>query len=207
MIKIYIVDDHPTLIEALINVFEDNSEIEIVGSASSGKEALAQVKTVNPDIILLDILMPEMDGVECCSILKKRFPDLKIIALTGEMNSGLLLKMWKQKPDGILIKACGLEELISTIKSVYNGRKVIGQNVPPFFDVDKEDRGDFPNLTKTELEVLKLLAEGITRQETADRMNRSMYTIEFHCKNILKKFNNNRIDSIIAKARKAKVIY
>lgn len=206
MIKTFIIDDQSYLIEGLTTILDENPDINIVGSSTSGKQALTRLETTDVDVVILDILMPEMDGVECCRLIKEKFPDLKIIALTGEMSTGLLLKMWKQKPDGVLIKACGLDELVSSIISVYNGRKVIGQNVPPFFDVENDAHNEIPKLTKTEIEVLKLLSEGITRQEAADKMNRSMYAVEFHCKNIIRKFNNNKIHSIIAKARKARLI-
>jgi len=206
MIKILIVDDHPYLTEGLSSILGDHPDIKVEGTATSGKDAIKLLETLDIDVVLLDIIMPEMDGVECCSKIKSNFPNTKVIALTGEMNSNVLLNMWSQKPDGILIKACGLDELTSTIISVSKGCKVIGQNVPSFFDIKESAKDDIPKLTKTETKVLKLLAEGITRQEAADKMNRSMYSIDFHCKNIFRKFNDNRIHSIIAKARKSRLI-
>lgn len=207
MIRILIVDDHPYLVDKLASLFDENQDIDVVGTSTSGIEAMNLLRKLTVDVVVLDILMPDMNGIECCKIIKKDFPDVKVIALTGEMNTKILYNMWDQKADGILIKACGLEELTSSIISVAKGQKVIGQNVPHFFDERDKNQPSIPKLTETEIEVLKLLAEGMTRQEAADKMNRSMYAIEFHCKNIFKKFNSNRIHSIVAEARRARIIY
>ncbi len=206
MIRMLLVDDHPCINEGLISVFEKHDEIRIVGSAKSGKEALSILESTETDIVLLDILMPEMDGIECCKQIKKSYKKTKVIAFTGELDPTLLYKIWTQKVDAILNKSCGLLDLVSTIKSVMQGQKIIGDNIPNFFESDSDKSSEIPNLTKTEVEVLRLLATGLTRQEAADKMNRSMYAVEFHCKNLMRKFGNNRIQKVIAQARRIKII-
>ncbi len=206
MIKILVVDDHPYINHGLISVFEGHKEISIVGSALSGVEALSFLKKNDVDIVILDIIMPEMNGVECCTRIKADYPNTKVIAFTGEMDPQSLYNIWTKKADAILNKNCGLEDLISTIKSVKSGQKIIGDNIPNFFEPDPDQSSTKPKLTKTEIEVLKLLATGLTRQEAADKMNRSMYTVEFHCKNIFRKFGNNRVHSVITEAKRKRII-
>lgn len=207
MINLFIVDDHFYLIQGLTAVLEHKEyEINIVGSATSGNEALTKLKLLEVDIVLLDIIMPEMDGIECCKQIKEKFPDIKVIALTGELNPDVLVNIWLEKVDGILTKTGGVDELISTIKSVMKGQRVIGEDVPYFFEYCVPKTEPVPKLTKTEREVLNLLGSGLTRQEAADKINRTKYSIEFHCKNLFRKFNTNRIHSIISEARKARLI-
>lgn len=207
MINLYLVDDHSFLNQGITTAFEQQkSEINVVGSATSGMEAIEQLKTLDVDVVLLDIVMPEMDGIECCRQIKKLYPDIKVIAFTGELDPNKLLKIWLEKVDGILLKTCGMDELVRTIKNVMKNQKIIGDNVPSFFENCETETDSPPKLTKTEIEILKLLGSGLTRQEVADKMNRSMYSVEFHCKNLLSKFNGNRIHSILTEARKARII-
>ena len=207
MINLFIVDDHPYLIDGIVAVFEKQDyKINVVGSATSGIDAHEQLKTLVVDVVLLDIIMPEMDGIVCCRQIKELYPEIKVIAFTGELNPNVLLDIWRQKVDSILIKTCGINELVTTIKSVMRGHKIIGENVSDFFEYCEPETESRPRLTKTEAEVLKLLGSGLTRQEAADKTNRSLYAIEFHCKNLFKKFNTNRIHTIIAEARKTRII-
>jgi len=207
MINLFLVDDHEYLIQGLIAALEHHEfEANIVGSATSGKEAINLLSSLYVDVVLLDIIMPEMDGIECCRQIKKDFPHIKVIALTGELNPDILLNIWLEKADGILTKTGGVDELVGTIKSVMKGQKVIGNDVPGFFEYSESPTNHVPKLTITEREVLKLLGSGLTRQEAADKMNKTKYSVEFHCKNLFRKFNTNRIHSIIAEARKARLI-
>ncbi len=207
MTNLFIVDDHPYLINGIVAVFEKQDyKINVVGAATSGIDALEQLKTLVVDVVLLDIIMPEMDGIACCQQIKELYPEIKVIAFTGELNPKVLLDIWLQKVDGMLLKTCGIDELVSAIKSVMRGNKIIGENVPGFFEYCEPETESRPRLTKTEVEVLKLLGSGLTRQEAADKTNRSLYAIEFHCKNLFKKFNTNRIHEVIAEARIARII-
>ncbi len=207
MIDLFLVDDHSYLNQGIKAAFkEQDYNINIVGSATSGIDALEQLKILDVDVVLLDIIMPEMDGIACCKRIKELSSEIKVIAFTGELNPEILLKIWLQKADGILLKTCGMDELAGAIKMVMKGQKVIGNNVPDFFNCLESNEREMPKLTKTELEVLKLLGTSLTRQEAADEMNRSVYTVESHCKNLFAKFNTNRIHTILAEARCARII-
>ncbi len=204
----FLVDDQDFFNQGIIAVLTKHSnDIKVVGSATSGMDALKQLGILEVDLVLLDIVMPEMDGITCCNEIKNIFPKTKVIAFTGELNPNILLEIWLQKADGMLLKTCGMNELVATIKDVMAGQKIIGKDVPSFFELcELAETKSIPKLTRTEIEVLKLLGLGLTRQQAADKMNRSKYTVEFHCKNLLKKFKTNRINVIIAEARKARII-
>jgi DNA-binding NarL/FixJ family response regulator len=211
MINLFVIDDHLYTSLGLTIALDNYSDnIKVVGSSTSGKEGLELLKTMDVDIVLLDIIMPEMDGITVCKQIKDLFPKMKIIAITGELDPKILLKMWLQKPDGLLLKTCGVDELTEVIKSVLKGRRMIGDEVPSFLEYvdyeDANDTDDIPKLTKTEFKVLKLLAEGHTRQETADLLFRTLQSIDFHCRNMFIKFKTNRIKTVISEAKKARII-
>ncbi len=207
MINVFLVDDHSFFIKGVIDSLKRYDEtIRISGSSTTCREALQQLEMLDVDVVLLDILMPEMNGIECCRHIKEQFPDMKVIALTGEIDPKILLEMWLQKANAILLKTCGLDELVSTIEGVMRNRMIIGNGVPDFLIHSDLPEGKVPQLTRTELEVLKLLGTGLLRKEVADKMNSSMYSVEFHCKNIFRKFNSNKINTIIAEARRRRII-
>jgi DNA-binding NarL/FixJ family response regulator len=207
MINLFLIDDHAFFIKGVSETLrQEDTNIRIVGSATSCKEALEQINVLDVDVVLLDILMPLMNGIDCCRLIKEQHPEIKVIGLTGEVDPKLLLEMWRNKANAILLKSCGLDELISTIKGVMNSKTIFGKDVPNFLIYSDTSSDNVPRLTKKELEVLKLLATGISRREVADEMKATMYAVEFHCKNIFKKFNSNSINIIIAEAKRVRII-
>jgi len=206
MINLFLIDDQSLFNEGIKAILREQNCLNVLGSATCGEQALEQLKTLDVDVVLLDIIMPEMDGIVVCQLIKEKFPKIKVIAFTAELDPNTLLKIWLKDVDGILIKVCGMDELLATIKTVNKGFKIIGKGVPSFLENCESDVGNIPRLTSTEIKVLKLLGSGLTRKEAAEQMNRSMYAIEFHCKNLFKKFNTNRIHTILAEARKARII-
>lgn len=208
MIYVYSIDDHPLFIDGVRSAFsQEGDKVEFVGSANSGYVALEELSDSVADIVLLDIVMPEINGIETCKRVKKQYPELKVIILTGETESSLLFDVWMAGADAILLKYCGKQELHQTMTRVLRGERIIGQNVPFFFDqIDAGKDKDTPELTQREEEVLKLLATGLTRSEVADQLHLSSAAVNFHCKNLFKKFNKNRIHSLLAEARKLKII-
>lgn len=207
MINVFLVDDHSFFIQCVADSLKQyEAAIRVAGSSTSCHEALQQIKMLDVDVVLLDILMPEMNGIDCCRHIKEQFPRIKVIALTGEIDPKILLDMWLQKANAILLKTCGLNELVSTIEGVMSNKMIIGNGVPDFLIHSDLSEGKAPQLTRTELAVLKLLATGLLRKEVADKMNTSMYSVEFHCKNIFRKFNSNKINTIIADAKRQRII-
>lgn len=207
MINIFVIDDHPVFIDGIKTVFKNgNDKIKVSGSATSVKEALPKLKRSRAKVVLLDLIMPEISGVEFCLTIKKRFPEKKVIALTGELNPTVLYNAWMNKADAIIMKYCEKQELIDTIHTVLEGNRTIGPDVPDFHDLISGNDSESPKLTPSELPILNLLAKGHTRDEVGKILGSSRNAINFHCKNMNKKFNVKNITSVIDEARKRKLI-
>ena len=206
MIYLYLIDDHPLFINGVKAVLETDTHLSVIGSANSCKGAIEQMNTDIIDIILLDLVMPEVNGITCARSLKKTCPNIKIIALTGELDEALLHDAWLSGMDAILLKYCGRDELISTIKTVHKGNKIIGKNVPYFFNLEKNVDSNIPRLTRREEDVLKLLALNLSRREVSDRLMISTDAVNFHCKNLFRKFNKSKVQTLLSEARKLKII-
>ncbi|OFY49340.1 MAG: hypothetical protein A2W85_15800 [Bacteroidetes bacterium GWF2_41_31] len=207
MINIFIVDDHDFFIQGLSMAFvQANTSIRVVGTANSCSDALRLLQNLEVDVLLLDILMPEMNGIECCRRVKMDFPGIKVIGLTGEVDPVLMMELWRQSADAILLKSDGLDEVISAIESVMKNKKVFSKNVPNFMVYIDQQPDGVPRLTPRELEVLQLLGTGLARKEVAQELNLSMYSVGFHCKNLIRKFNGDKIHVVIAEAKKNRII-
>ncbi len=208
MINIYIIDDHPLYIEGVVKAIDtDDTDVTVVGTAISFNELQERLKSYTIDVILLDLKMPEVDGVQCFLYIRKHFPDIKVIAVTGELDSTLLLNAWLSGIDAIISKWSGKEELLNAIHQVRSNQRFIDNSLPNIFqavNVARDERA--PKLTPREEEVLKLLATGITRMKVAQQFNISLDSVNFHCKNIFKKFNKNKLNEVLIEAKKYKII-
>ncbi len=207
MTNIFVIDDHPVFIDGIKSVFNDGGdEIKVTGWANSAKEALPKLKRSQAKVILLDLIMPEITGVEFCLDIKNHFPDKKVIALTGELNPTVLLNVWNNKADAILMKYCRKKELVDTIRGVLSGQRIIGTKVPEFLNLFQNDNNTKPKLTKSELQILILLAKGHSRNEVCDIIGSSEHVVKFHCTNLFKKFKKNKLTAVIEEARKNQLI-
>lgn len=167
-IKILIADDHQLFREGLVNLLSDAEEIEIVAQAENGKEAIELAKQFNPDIVIMDIGMPVMKGVEATRILSKEKPEIKVIALSMHADSQYIKEMLEAGAFGYVFKNCTYDQLIEAIQNVYGGKKHLGEEITEIILQDylgKEDKPPVhdPKLTQREFEILKLFAEGKTR--------------------------------------------
>ncbi len=181
-------------------------DLKITGSANSAKEALSKLKRSSAKIVLLDLVMPETSGVDFCLVIKNIFPEKKVIALTGELNPTILYNTWNNKADAILMKYCDKAELVSTIHGVLEGLRIVGSKVPEFRDAKLTHNGSIPKLTSSEQKILNLLAKGKTREQVAEIIGSSYHAVSFHCKNLFKKFNENKLVSVLDRARRAQLI-
>ncbi len=207
MINVFIIDDHPMFIDGVkVALRSEKKHVKILGSATSVKEGMSELEKESIDVVLLDLVMPEINGIECSLMMKKKFPQIKIIILTGEMDSILLYNAWTTGVGAILTKYCGKKELFDTIRDVVDGKRIIGQKVPEFFSHIGGDGQESISLTRREQQILNLLAQGHGRNEVADILFLSKAAIDFHCKNLFKKFDKSKIQSVISEARKAKLI-
>lgn len=189
-IKVLVVDDHAVLrdgIRALLDVPED---IEMVGEASEGKDALEKAQELAPDIVLMDLMMPGMDGLEATRRLKKKTPKVKVLILSQHDNREYILSAIKAGATGYVVKkALGLE-LVSAIRAVYSGFFYLHPSVtePVVTEYLKQAENEpYDSLTAREREILKLIADGNTSREIADTLFISLKTVIGHRARIMEK--------------------
>lgn len=207
MINIFVIDDHQITIDGIKIAFADGKDrIKVSGTANSAKEALPKLKRSKAKVVLLDLIMPGISGLEFCSTIKTEFPDKKIIILTGDLNPTLLHNVYNLSPDAILIKTCGKQELLETIHAVLENQRIVGNGVPGFIDNEPIETPNLRNITDGERRVLSLLAKNNSRDEVAKMTGISRNAVNFHCGNLFRKFKKKKMLSVIEAARKEKLI-
>lgn len=206
MMNLFIVDDEPVIENGLPSIIEkEDNEIKVVGTAPNGAEAISKISTLNVDLVLLDMKMPEMDGVECLRLLKQQYPDLKVVAFTGNTVPRIFKEITDLGIDGIIEKTTDIPILINKLKRIYKYNiKIISTDLPRFYDYSEELEA--PRLTRMETKVLSLLGQGYIRKEVADILNKSKDAIDAHVKNMHKKYKSGQLHEIIEKAKKARYI-
>lgn len=190
MINLIIADDHKLFADGLYSLLKDEEDMHITDIANDGKELLSILQSVKPDIVLLDINMPGLNGLEAAKYIKQSYPSLKIIILSTYNADHLVDKSKNLGANGYLLKTTDKEELLQTIRLVWAGQACFPYRLPK--TINEFDNDDFLkqfNLTKREFEVLKLIKKEYTNQQIADELFLSIYTVETHRKNIMQKLN------------------
>lgn len=195
---VLIVEDHPIVSESLARIIADSDlDIECLHAASAAK-GLAYLNGNSFDLILLDINLPDMNGIEFCKTAKSRFPGQKILAITTIAQRHVVEKMLDQGADGFLLKTSDIEDIIGGIRQVLNGNQVyLGKGVKELIKGISQGNSDLPMITKRESEILKLIADGLTNQEIADKLFISIFTVDSHRKNLLLKFNAKNTATLV----------
>jgi DNA-binding NarL/FixJ family response regulator len=195
-IKVVIADDHTLVREGIIALLRLYDDVEVVGEASDGKEAIDKVDALRPDIILMDIAMPGLGGLEATIEIKKRNPDVRIVVLTQYDDKEYISRFLKAGISGYLLKKAVGSELISAIRAVSRGElylysSIASEVVAGYLKKDKEALMEDPyeRLTDREKQVLKLIAEGHTHKEIADILSISVKTAIAHQTNISEKLD------------------
>ena len=186
-IRILTVDDHPLLREGIAALVASQPDMKVVGEASNGLEALEEFRKHRPDITLMDLVMPEMKGVDAINAIRTEFPDARIIVLTTYTGDIQALRALKAGARGYLLKGLMRKELLETIRAVHAGRKCIPSEVAAQL---AEHAGD-EVLSAREIEVLRLIAGGNANKVIADQLSITEETVKGHVKNILAKLSAN----------------
>lgn len=182
-IRILIADDHPVVREGLRGLIAVQPDIVVVGEASNGREAIQQFRIHRPDITLMDLQMPEMNGVDTVSSIRAEFPAAKIIMLTTYAGDVQIFRALKAGAQGYLLKAVMHEELPDNIRAVYAGRKVMASEAA----AQVAEHSGEEALTPKELEVLRLIAAGNANKEIGTQLSISEESVKSRVKNILDK--------------------
>ena len=201
---VFLVDDHELIREGIKQLLELGGDIQVVGQAGNGDDAIEKILYYNPDVVLLDINMPKMNGIDVLRRLKDLGVKSKIIMLTIHKDREYLLEAMKIGADGYVLKDSDAEGLMRAIRDVKSGKTYIQPSIASLLveDVNNIDaNGDSAKidaLTKREYEVLTLIAEGLSNKEIADKLYISEKTVKNHVSNILKKLDvNDRIQAAI----------
>ncbi|MBT32722.1 MAG: DNA-binding response regulator [Thalassobius sp.] len=192
MIKVFIVDDHQMVIEGLKLLLQDEEQISVVGNAMCAEQAEEGIEQSNPDVVILDINMPGINGIEACKKFIKKWPELKVLALTMHKESSLIKMMLGNGAKGYILKNAGKDELTQAIHTVSSGKmylddltnEIVIKAMAQGNKVEKSN-GLFPKLSRREKEVLKLILDECTTQEIADKLFISFGTVETHRRNML----------------------
>ena len=192
-IKIIIADDHTMFLQGIDSMLKKVENINIVGKATNGNEVLAILDNIKANIIVLDISMPQMDGIELTKSLKQTNPEIKILILSTHSNPQMIAKLIRIGADGYLLKNAEKEELVNAIYNIYNGEKYFSKEVKKIHDEHskkiKNNISSITELSRRETEILKLIAQEFTAQEIADKIFISMNTVNTHRRNLLSKLN------------------
>lgn len=205
-VELFIIDDHPVFLDGLRNSFDKEKDGVFVGKWSKSiADARKKMKRSSAAVIFLDLVLPGESGVDYCKELKTKYPEKKVIALTGETDLNTLYQVWMNGADAILSKLSDKNQLLDAIKDVLNGKRSVGKDVPAFFDkAPNEIKGPF--LTFREDQVMNLLTGGYSRKNAAIKLGVSIDTINKHSNNVYKKFGVNKLSEYIhlVKEMKAK---
>ena len=187
LIRIMAVDDHPLLRQGIAGLVTDQSDMKMVAEASNGREAIQQFRTHRPDITLMDVQMPEMNGVDAIIAIRGEFPEARIIVLTTYVGDVQVLRAIKAGARAYLLKNTLHKELLDTIRSVHSGKKTISPEVS--FQLAEHATDDA--LTPAEISVLRLIAAGNANKQIADQLSITEETVKGRVKNILSKVGAN----------------
>ena len=210
MITILIIDDYPIVGDGIATMLRDETHLQIAGICKTGKESIEFLTDHTPEIILLDINLPDIDGLELCSQIRKTNKTSKIIGLTSTNEAGIITQLLSRGGNGYLLKNMERDELINSIHEVMNDKiflsKAANQKILEQFNSMDDALQTIPVLTRREKEVLQLLQKGLNGPQIAEKLFISPYTVETHRKNLLQKFNASNTQILLNTATEYKLI-
>jgi DNA-binding NarL/FixJ family response regulator len=186
-IRIALVDDHPILRQGIAALISDQPDLQLVGQASNGLEAIEQFRLHRPDVMLMDLQMPGMNGIDAMSAIRGEFPDARFVVLTTYTGDVQIVRALKAGARAYLLKSLLHRELLDTIRAVHAGQK----RIPPEIAAELADHAADDALTPREIEVLRLIAAGNANKIVADQLSITEETVKAHVKNILSKLDAN----------------
>ena len=210
-IQVFLADDHPLLRTGLRLSLDHKEDIELIGEAEDGYSAIEKIQACQPDVSLIDVDMPRLSGIGVIRILRKLFPQMKLIVLSTYNDENYIQKAMEAGADGYVLKCVGIDELVRIIKSIWLDEPVVSaflvNQTFGYTDIDQEEQKRLKAyLSQREKEVLQLIAEGKGNKEIANLLCISTETVKSHVKNIFKKLSvKNRVEATTV-ARKRRLV-
>lgn len=216
-IRILIVDDHNLVRAGIKNMLSKIKTFEVIGEAENGREGIELTKKLRPDIVVMDISMPKLSGIETCKIISQKYPDSKVLILTMHDNEEYVLQVFEAGAKGYILKNAQTKDFVDSIKTIAKGENYLTSNVSAvllsgYQDKVKETLKDnFTNkqtleLTNREKEIVQLIADGLSNKEVADKLFISIRTVETHRKNLMGKLHLRNTAEIIKYAINAGIV-
>lgn len=202
-IKLFIVDDHYMVIEGIQSLLQHENDIEWMGHASNAESCLAFLQLRQPDVLFMDISLPDQSGIELCKIVREKYPQIFILGLSTFNQQSFIRKMMENGASGYLLKNADRAALMTAINTVLRGQHYFSHEV--LSSTKKQDEF-VPVLTRRELEVLALIAEGMTNNEIAGKLFISTATVETHRKNLLAKFSAKNTATLVHAATQMQIV-
>jgi DNA-binding NarL/FixJ family response regulator len=206
MISIFIIDDHPLVIEGIQTTVQAATDMEVIGSATHGADALQWLSQQEADVIILDISLPDTDGIKLCKAILKQHPQARIIGLTTYEEVNFIRGMMKEGAKGYLFKTSPQEQMLSAIREVYKGNTFLSPEVNEKLVAaalrQPQQQSFIPRLTRREKEVLKLIVDERTNQEIADELFISLSTVETHRRHLCEKLGARNTAGLVRNAIK-----
>lgn len=210
-IKLFIVDDHQMMIDGIVSLLKDEKKFEITGTALNGMEALKKIEKNFPDILLTDVSMPEMGGIELCKEIKQKFSTIKVLVLTMYNDREIVNEILQAGANGYILKNTGKQELLEALESLnrndaYYSSEVVNALIENMKNPIKEKQIYSSDLTEREIEIVRLIVKEFSSAEIAEKLFISPRTVETHRKNILRKTGVKNIVGLIKYAYDNKLV-
>ncbi|MBD3639077.1 MAG: response regulator transcription factor [Crocinitomicaceae bacterium] len=211
--RILLVDDHQLIIDGLRGFIEMEPDYKVVGEANNGNEAIRLAEILQPDVILMDIEMPEVSGIQASEEIKRTHSQIKVIIISMHQEKELIKKLVERGIDGYLLKNSSKEDVLSAIQTVLEDQPYFSQDVTDSLlnkskttNSNSADVATLASLTEREIEILKLVAEGLTNKEIGDHLFISHRTVDTHRTNLMKKLDICNVAGLIRFAYKSGLI-
>ncbi len=213
-IKVLLAEDHTIVRKGIRSLLDAEPDIEVVGEASDGREAVEKVEKLAPDVVLMDITMPQLNGLEATRQIKKLFPEIKVLGLTMYTNEEYIFQLLQAGASGYLVKQSAPAELVSAIQAVYRGDSFLSPLISKtLIDEYLKHSGNtghqedsYDKLTIREREVLQLLTEGHSNRDIAETLHISLKTVGVHRVNIMEKLNIHNTTELVKYALRKGII-
>ena len=189
MIKVFIVEDHSVVVEGIRSLLQNENEFDVIGYTDTGEGCLNFFRNRSADVILMDISLPDMSGIDLCKTVKKNYPGIMVLALST-FNQGIYInKMMESGASGYLLKNSGRQEIIQALRDVSKGKTYLSFEAASALKSNSARNHQQPVLTKREKEILGLITEGLTNMQIAEKLFISIDTVDSHRKNLYSKLN------------------